>query len=85
MCYVYILKNNAGVYYKGFTENPEQRLEEHNEGKSTYTKNKGPWEMVYLITFESKREALIFEKKLKRQTATYLSWLIQQQNNLMKK
>jgi putative endonuclease len=54
MYYVYILKNDAVIYYKGFTENPEQRLSEHNEGKTTYTKNKSPWKMVYLLSFENK-------------------------------
>jgi hypothetical protein len=36
--YVYIirsLKDNS--YYKGFTENYERRLEEHNQGLSKYT------------------------------------------------
>ncbi len=31
----------------------------HNDNKSRYTSNKGPWEVVYSKGFETKKEALI--------------------------
>ncbi|MCD4773019.1 MAG: GIY-YIG nuclease family protein [Bacteroidales bacterium] len=39
MCYyVYIIKSDSiGIFYKGFTSNPEKRLFEHNNNKSRYT------------------------------------------------
>jgi putative endonuclease len=61
--FVYIIKSLADQsYYKGFTETPIIRLERHNNGESRYTKNKLPWDLVYLECFEQKKDALIREK-----------------------
>lgn len=79
--YVYIVKNSDEIYYKGYTQTPLKRLEEHNAGKSFYTKNKGPWQLIFLISFNSKSEALSFEKMLKRQHHKYLNWLINSERN----
>ncbi|MBP7076436.1 MAG: GIY-YIG nuclease family protein, partial [Bacteroidales bacterium] len=49
----------------GQTANPTSRLREHNSGRSKYTRNKGPWEMIFLKDFPSRIEAVNFEKKLK--------------------
>ena len=77
MIYVYIIySEKLNVYYKGVTENPERRLLEHNANKSRYTAEKGPWRIVYLKEFESKREALIEEKRLKRLNRLSLEKLI---------
>jgi putative endonuclease len=43
MYWVYILKNQEGIYYKGYTTDLNKRLVEHNSGLSRYTSNKGPW------------------------------------------
>jgi predicted GIY-YIG superfamily endonuclease len=46
--YVYILKSEKdGFYYKGFSENYQQRLETHNRGKSKFTSSKIPWKLIY--------------------------------------
>jgi putative endonuclease len=50
-------------------------------GKSEYTRNKGPWKLVFYRTFSTKTEALKYEKLLKRQNVKYLEWLIQQSLN----
>ena len=81
MYFVYIIKNSNNVYYKGFTTDPVQRLEYHNKGLSQYTKNKGPWELIFIQSFTNKEEALKFEKLLKRQNHKYLDWLIQSERN----
>jgi putative endonuclease len=40
---VYILKNEKdGSYYIGSTQDLDARLERHNQGRSKYTKAKGP-------------------------------------------
>lgn len=84
--FVYILQSEqSGVYYKGFTSNPVNRLEEHNKGLSRYTANKGPWKMVYLEKMPNKRTALIREKKIKRANSNYLKWLINQESNIVRK
>lgn len=47
--FVYIIFSEKNdVFYKGFSENPYERLVEHNENKSQYTSGKGPWKLVYL-------------------------------------
>ena len=75
--YVYILYSKSkNVYYKGFSENPENRLIQHLEGKSQYTSQINDWKLVFIRSFESKTEALMYEKMLKRQNQNYLRWLI---------
>jgi putative endonuclease len=46
--YIYILKSvTTGDYYTGFTNNLRKRLWQHNNGKSPYTKGRGPYELIY--------------------------------------
>lgn len=48
MFYTYILqsqKNNK--LYIGYTKDLRKRFKEHNEGKSTYTKGRGPYKIIY--------------------------------------
>ncbi len=87
MCYyVYIIKSDSiGIFYKGFTSNPEKRLFEHNNNKSRYTANKGPWQLVYLEKHETKRKALIREKQIKRYNSNYIRSLILQPSNFLNK
>lgn len=45
---VYVLSSRvAKKSYVGFTNNLNKRLEEHNSGKSIFTKRFAPWEIVY--------------------------------------
>jgi putative endonuclease len=82
MFYVYILESVVdGDFYKGFTEDYLKRLDEHNNGKSQFTRSKMPWELIFVQEFNTKREALIQEKKLKRCNKEYLKWLIKQPVN----
>jgi len=86
MFYVYIIRSvETEILYKGFTTQPQQRLLEHNQGKSHYTKNKGPWEMAYLEEFITKREALIREKQIKRYNRSQLVSLILDKKNILYK
>ena len=65
--YVYIIKSETDQsWYYGFSENPEKRLHFHNAGKSTYTKGKVPWELIFCRSFDIKTEALKFEQYLKK-------------------
>ncbi len=77
MFYVYILHSKLlQIYYKGFTTDFSKRLEYHNSGKSTYTSKAADWELVYVKSFEVKREALIEEKRLKKLNKASLQRLI---------
>ena len=70
-------------YYKGFTEDPIGRLERHNKGESTYTRNKIPWSHVYLELLHSKREALIREKAVKKYSHEQIKQLIASPKNYL--
>ena len=76
--FVYILySERSDLFYKGFTENYRRRLEEHNSGKGRYSDGKGPWTLVYLKEFCTKRDALIEERRLKRLNRKSLEKLIE--------
>ena len=82
--YIYIIQSGLdNSYYKGFTENPIIRLFRHNNGESSYTKNKVPWKLVYLEIKLSKREALIREKTLKKYSASQIQLLVNSTKNLL--
>ena len=84
MFYVYIIKSLVdGTYYKGFTEDYEKRLEDHNSGISSYTSHKLPWNLIYVEVHPTKKEALIREKKLKKCKADYFEWLATQNSNIL--
>jgi putative endonuclease len=69
------------IYYKGETADIETRLNFHNSNLSRYTKNKGPWLLVYLEEFATRTDALKREKMLKKQNRRYIEWLINQETN----
>jgi predicted GIY-YIG superfamily endonuclease len=54
--------------YIGITTHLEQRLAEHNAGKSPYTSSFKPWKCVVAINFENSAKAEAFEKYLKQGT-----------------
>lgn len=48
MFYTYVLKSKKdGKLYTGSTKDLRKRLKQHNHGLSTYTKGKGPFEIIY--------------------------------------
>ena len=80
MFYVHIIySKDFDVYYKGFSENVVQRLIYHNENRSKYTSNKGIWKLVYSKSFETKKEALVEELRLKKLNRKSIESLIQNQ------
>ena len=82
--YVYIIANAVDAdLYKGLTENPGQRLLDHNEGRSAYSSTKEGWYYVFLKKFEFKREALIYEKRIKRLNRNSLLKLISSTENTL--
>lgn len=67
MYFVYIIQSISfpKQLYTGFSENIKERLIEHNNGKSTYTRKFKSWKLVYYCVFNNKKKALDFEKYLK--------------------
>jgi putative endonuclease len=64
--YVYILHSEKdGSYYIGHTADLDERIQRHNLGKSSYTKAKVPWKLVYREVFTTRSEATKREKEIK--------------------
>ena len=81
MFWVYIIRNEAGRYYIGHTDNLEQRLMFHNTGQSHYTVRKGPWTLVLSEEYASRSEAVKRELQIKRwKSKVMIEALIRQEN-----
>jgi len=66
MWYVYLLKSvKNSSWYVGCTNDLKKRFKEHNSGKSKYTKDFMPWELVYYEAGNDKRAAFSRELYLK--------------------
>ncbi len=62
----YVLESlNSGRFYIGQTNDPEERLRRHNEGRVRSTKAMRPWSVVYFEKYETRAEAMRREKELK--------------------
>nr|MBX2829540.1 GIY-YIG nuclease family protein [Flavobacteriaceae bacterium] len=48
---VYLLKCSNGTYYTGFTRNIKKRIQAHERGEVSYTRDKLPLELVHLSQF----------------------------------
>jgi putative endonuclease len=80
--FVYIIANATDSdLYKGFTENPALRLQQHNNGKAQFTSTKTSWHFVFLKAFNSKKDALVYEKKIKKLNRKSLDRLINSEEN----
>ena len=66
MFYTYILfSNTINKFYVGASENPEERLKKHNAKNKGFTNQANDWQIVFLKSFETKSEALAYEKQIK--------------------
>jgi putative endonuclease len=65
--FVYIIRSQVdGSYYIGSTQNLEDRLERHNQGRSKYTKSRSPWELVYSEQHVDRSTAVRRENEIKK-------------------
>ena len=76
MYYVYFLKSlkNSDLYI-GSTENVDNRVKKHNDGKIKSTKFYKPWQLLDFETYNTRSEAVKRERFLKNH----------QQKDLLKK
>ena len=66
MFFVYILEAlETKRYYIGQTENLEERVRKHNEGKNLSTKPYLPWQIKWYRRYDTRAEAIRVERKLK--------------------
>jgi putative endonuclease len=64
---VYVLRNTAGKCYIGLSENVQDRLQQHNQGVSKWTRHRGPWSLVWESELLTLSDARKLENRLKRQ------------------
>ena len=66
MFYTYIIySNKADKFYIGATENLEQRLAKHRNKNKGFTNQADDWQIVYSKEFQTKTEALAYERLIK--------------------
>jgi len=66
MYFVYVLKSiNHNKTYVGYTNNLNRRIEEHNKGRSKFTRTYKPWQLIYKEEYPTISEAMKREKYLK--------------------
>jgi len=66
MFFVYIIESTGSKrYYIGQTNNLEERLKKHNQGRNLSTKAYIPWRLKWWKEYESRSGAIIVEKRLK--------------------
>jgi putative endonuclease len=67
MHFTYIIESETTQkWYYGSTSDLTQRLENHNNGLTISTRNRGPWRFIFVRPFETKKEAAEFEQYLKK-------------------
>ncbi|MCH1626953.1 GIY-YIG nuclease family protein [Ferdinandcohnia quinoae] len=65
--YFYVVECKDGTYYAGYTNDLDQRIKKHNEGKGAkYTRGRTPVILLMFKEFESKGDALRAEYKFKQ-------------------
>ena len=76
--FIYILKSRQnGKYYIGSTNDLDDRIKRHNEGRSKYTKSGIPWDLVYYEEHPDRSSAVNREQKIKsRKSKDYLESLV---------
>jgi len=67
--YTYILRSTKNKkWYTGYTRDLRKRFDEHTNGKSIYTKSRGPFTLVYYEACPNEDDAKAREKYLKTGT-----------------
>ncbi|MBU0759611.1 MAG: GIY-YIG nuclease family protein [Candidatus Omnitrophica bacterium] len=67
--YVYIIQCKNGTYYTGYTNNLDNRINEHNSGHGAkYLRGKVPVKLVYAKEYKYYKNALWAERVLKKLT-----------------
>lgn len=64
--YVYVLRSKKnGMWYTELTDDLRKRFNQHNKGLSRWTKNRGPFEIIYYEACRNITDARSREKYLK--------------------
>jgi len=66
MWYVYVIQSlKSDYWYTGSTSDLRKRFNQHNSGKSTYTKSRVPYQLIYYEACLNEQDARSREKYLK--------------------
>lgn len=69
--FFYVVLCHNGAFYAGTTNDVQNRLKVHNQGKGAkYTRSHLPVKLIYQEKFTNKSDALSFEIKFKKMTRT---------------
>ncbi|MDR7551053.1 MAG: DUF1156 domain-containing protein, partial [Armatimonadota bacterium] len=63
--FVYVLKCNDDSFYIGQTDDVPRRLEDHQQGRVQWTRNRQPVQLIHWEEFDSREDAVKREKDLK--------------------
>ncbi len=76
--FVYIIESEKdGTYYIGSTQDIEERLQRHNQGRSKYTRTKQPWKLIYFEEYKDRTAAIKKELVIKqRKSKDYIKKLV---------
>ncbi|MCP4367157.1 MAG: GIY-YIG nuclease family protein [Deltaproteobacteria bacterium] len=76
--YLYIIQSAMDdSFYIGSTQNLDERLARHNQGRSKFTKPKRPWNLVYHEEHPDRSSAMKREYAIKRKKSKdYIKSLI---------
>jgi putative endonuclease len=67
--YVYILLCKDGSFYTGYTQDLDERIKQHENGKGAkYTKSHRPQKLAYVEIFGSRSSAMKRERVIKKLT-----------------
>ena len=67
MYHVYFAKSlkNGKIYVGSTSKDPKTRVIKHNQGSNTWSKNNGPFKLIYYDTFVCKEDSLKREQFFK--------------------
>ena len=65
MYYVYIITNDKGQIYTGYSSDLKERLTTHNQGKNRSTRGR-KWKLIYYEAYKSEQDARKREYHLKK-------------------
>jgi putative endonuclease len=65
MYHVYVIQSRQGLIYTGQTKDLEDRVRQHNKGRSQWTSQDIDWTAIYSRSFETRSDAMQYERWLK--------------------
>ena len=74
-----IYSEKLNKFYIGYCENLEKRLNDHNTGRSLFTKTGTPWVLKWTKSFDTRSDAQTEEYRIKaKKSRKYIAFLITQ-------